>query len=106
MAWAVPPSVAKYSAPRKTTPAYDVEQYTWNECARIPVQTPVPGLSRLTQVDLYLLVLVVTVTNCSFALRLSGVEVNIFWVVHVATAGCRDSSESRSRVKIIVQTRM
>lgn len=28
---------------RKTTPAYDVEQYTWNECARIPVQTPVPG---------------------------------------------------------------
>ncbi|CAJ1448425.1 unnamed protein product [Effrenium voratum] len=25
----------------KTTPAYDVEQYTWNECARIPVQTPV-----------------------------------------------------------------
>ena len=48
MAWAVPPSVAKYSAPRKTTPAYDVEQYTWNECARIPVQTPVPGLSRLT----------------------------------------------------------
>ncbi|CAK9046149.1 unnamed protein product [Durusdinium trenchii] len=25
----------------RTTPAYDVEQYTWNECARIPVQTPV-----------------------------------------------------------------